>query len=114
MYIQKVEPQKVINLKDIIPIEAGCVSSKTLVQYQDVGVTLFSLGQGESISPHTAPGDALVIILSGEATITIDATNYIVKAGESIVMPANIPHALYADTAFQMFLLVIKPEHKVD
>lgn len=112
MYIKKIEPQKVVQLQDLIPIESGSVSSKTLVQYQDVGLTLFSLDKEESISAHTAPGDALVTVLTGSAKITIAETDYIVNAGESIVMPANIPHALYAQEAFQMLLIVIKPENK--
>lgn len=111
MYIQKIEPEKVIKLSDLIPIELGSVSSKTLVQYKDVGVTLFSLDKNESISSHTAPGDALVTLLSGKAKITINSEEYIVNIGDSILMPANVPHALFAEESFQMLLLVIKSEN---
>ena len=110
MYINKIEPKQVFELNNEIAIEEGSVSSKTLVQYGDVGVTLFSLDKNESISEHTSPGDALVIITEGTAEISIEGEKFILNSGQSIVMPANKPHALKAIEAFKMFLMVIKPE----
>ncbi|MNP52491.1 Cupin domain protein [compost metagenome] len=73
-------------------------------------MTLLSLDKGSSIGGHSSPGDAMVNILSGQAEITIGEDNYTVLAGETLVMPANIPHALYATEAFQMLLVVVKPD----
>lgn len=112
MYIDKIEHKKVFELKDEINVEVGSVASKTLVQYGDVGVTLFSLDKGESISEHTSPGDALVTITDGEALISIDGEIFKLNCGQSIIMPANIPHALKAITSFKMILIVIKKRYE--
>lgn len=111
-FIEKLPQAKVVDLKKEVPVEEEQILSKTLVQRDDLGMTIFSLDQGQTIAQHTAPGDAMVNVLSGVAQITIDTTEYEVKAGESIVMPANVPHALYAKEAFQMLLVVVKPEAK--
>jgi len=108
-YIKKLPQSKVIDLKEIITVEEQQVSSLTLVQRPDLALTLLSLDKGSSIGGHSSPGDAMVNILSGQAEITIGENQYTVQAGESIVMPANIPHALYAAEAFQMLLIVVKP-----
>lgn len=113
-YIEKLEHNKVLDLKKIVPIEEEQMLSKTLVQRDDLGMTIFSLDKGQEIGRHSSPGDAMVNVLSGVAKITIANDDYIVKAGESIVMPAEVPHALYAEEAFQMLLIVVKPEVKHD
>ena len=113
-YIEKLEHNKVLDLKKIVPIEEEQMLSKTLVQRDDLGMTIFSLDKGQEIGRHSSPGDAMVNVLSGVARITIADDDYIVKAGESIVMPAEVPHALYAEEAFQMLLIVVKPEVKHD
>lgn len=113
-YIEKLEHSKVLDLKKIVPIEEEQMLSKTLVQRDDLGMTIFSLDKGQEIGRHSSPGDAMVNVLSGVAKITIADNDYIVKAGESIVMPAKVPHALYAEEAFQMLLIVVKPEVKHD
>ena len=113
-YIEKIEHNKVLDLKKIVPIEEEQMLSKTLVQRDDLGMTIFSLDKGQEIGRHSSPGDAMVNVLSGVAKITIADDDYIVKAGESIVMPAEVPHALYAEEAFQMLLIVVKPEVKHD
>lgn len=109
-YINNLQQAKVLDLKKEVPVEEEQILSKTLVQRENLGVTIFSLDTDEEIPVHTAPGDAMVNVLSGEALITIAEQEYLVKAGETIVMPANIPHALYAKKAFQMLLVVVKPE----
>ncbi|MFD1670688.1 cupin domain-containing protein [Agrilactobacillus yilanensis] len=93
-----------------MPIEEDQMSSETLVQRDDLGMTLFSLDKDEEIQAHSSTGDALVQILSGTAEITIANEKYTVQAGQCIVMPANIKHALFAVEAFQMLLTVVKPE----
>lgn len=98
------EAMKLANQVDYLP---GQVVSKTLVQNDAVGITLFAIPDGEGISAHKSPGDALVTLLEGEANITIDADKFEIKAGESIIMPAGHPHALHATTSFKMLLMVI-------
>jgi len=88
----------------------GQVVSKTLAQNRHHSLTLFAFDKGEEISAHDSSGDALVIALDGTGKITIDGREYLLNAGESIVMPANIPHAVYAEERFKMFLVVSFPE----
>lgn len=109
-FIHKIAQSQVINLKDVVTVEPEQMLSQTLVQRKDLGMTLFSLDKGQEIGRHSSPGDAMVNILSGVAKITIDESEFIVNAGETIIMPANQPHALYATEAFQMLLIVVKPE----
>ncbi len=97
-----------LNLAELVEYREGQVVSRTLAQFPGVNLTLFSLAQGEGISAHSAPGDALVQIMDGEAVITIGDQIYTVKKGEAIVMPANVPHALEAREGFKMLLTVIK------
>ncbi|MNN79878.1 DNA-binding transcriptional repressor PuuR [compost metagenome] len=108
-FIKKLPASAVIDLKDIITVEDQQVSSLTLVQRPNLAMTLLSLDKGTSIGGHSSPGDAMVNVLSGQTEITIGDDKYTVHAGESIVMPANVPHALYATEAFQMLLVVVKP-----
>lgn len=109
LFIQKLPQSETIELKNQVEYGEQQVSSMTLVQRPDAGITLFAVGKGEQIRKHTTPGDALVQVLDGSATITIGENRYKVSAGESIVMPAHIPHALEADEeAFKMLLIVIK------
>ncbi|EHJ51649.1 cupin domain-containing protein [Streptococcus macacae] len=109
-YIEKIAQGQVLDLKTEVPIEKEQMLSKTLVQRKDLGMTVFSLDKDQEISRHSSPGDAMVTILSGLAEITIDKEIFEVAAGQTIVMPANIPHSLYAKEAFQMLLVVVKPE----
>lgn len=113
-YIEKIEMGKVVDLKALVPIGEEQMSSLTLVQRKDLGITVFSLDKGQKIARHTSPGDAMVNILSGVAEITIDNDVFEVRAGETIVMPAQIPHALFAKEAFQMLLVVVKPGEQDD
>ena len=110
VYIDKIQHSQVLDLKTEVPIEEEQMLSKTLVQRKDLGMTIFSLDKDQEIGRHSSPGDAMVNILSGLAEITIDEEVFEVAAGQTIVMPANIPHSLYAKEAFQMLLVVVKPE----
>jgi len=109
-YIKKLPVSAVLDLKNIISIEENQVSSLTLVQRPNLAMTLLSLDKDSSIGGHSSTGDALVHVLSGETQITIGENKYQIRAGESIVMPARVPHALYATEAFQFLLVVVKPE----
>ncbi|EMC18903.1 cupin domain-containing protein [Streptococcus mutans] len=110
VYIDKIQHSQVLDLKTEVPIEEEQMLSKTLVQRKDLGMTIFSLDKDQEIGRHSSPGDAMVNILSGLAEITVDEEVFEVAAGQTIVMPANIPHSLYAKEAFQMLLVVVKPE----
>ncbi len=108
-YLRNIDFEKVQNLADLVEYQQGQVVSRTLVQNKNVGVTLFSFDKGEQISTHASTGDAMVNVLSGKARITIGETEYLVAGGESIVMPNNVPHAVYAEEQFKMLLTVIFP-----
>jgi quercetin dioxygenase-like cupin family protein len=86
----------------------GAVVSKTLIKKETGNVTLFAFEVGQGLSEHTAPFDALVEILDGEALITIGGESQTVRSGQMIIMPANVPHALQAEKAFKMLLVMIR------
>jgi quercetin dioxygenase-like cupin family protein len=99
------EPHVLVNLVDY---GEGRVVSRTLAQNKGVSITLFAFDVGEGLSTHSAPGDALVQILDGEAEIKIGGEGVIAKAGEVVVMPADVPHSLDARKPFKMLLTVVK------
>lgn len=107
--IKNVPHAEAFVLKELVDYEKGKVSSLTLAQSPGAGITVFSFDAEESIRTHAAPGDAMAYILEGEASITIDGVMHQAKAGDAIVMPAGIPHAVKAMTQFKMLLTVVKP-----
>ncbi|MCL6558296.1 MAG: cupin domain-containing protein [Firmicutes bacterium] len=106
--MKNIEFSKVLKLEELVDYQEGRVISRTLAQLPQANITLFALAQGEGISTHTTAGDAMVQILDGEAEITIGEQTFTVKAGETIVMPQDVPHALEARNRFKMLLTVIK------
>ncbi len=86
------------------------VVSKTLLKKEAGNITLFAFEAGQGLSEHTAPFDAVVYIVDGEAEITIGGETQNVTAGEMLVMPANIPHALHAAQRFKMLLVMIRSQ----
>ena len=96
-----------LELKSLVDYQDGQVVSKTLAQNSAVSITLFSFAKGEEISSHKSDGDAFVTCLEGIGKITIDGTEYLLHEGESIVMPAGHPHAVYGQGAFKMLLVVV-------
>ena len=96
-----------LRLGDEVEYQPGQIVSKTLAQNRALSMTLFAFEQDEEISTHTADGDALVTVLDGTGRFTIDGEVHLVSAGESIVMPAHVPHAVYGQTRFKMLLTVI-------
>ena len=96
------------NLVQSIDYQEGAVVSRTVVKKSNGNVTLFAFDQGEGLSEHTTPFDALVQVLDGKAQITIGGVVYEVSAGEAVVMPADIPHALKAEVKFKMMLTMIR------
>jgi len=103
-----ISPSTAIPLSTTIQYQTGSVVSKEIVRKDTGTVTLFAFDQGQGLSEHTAPFDALVHILDGEAKITISGNPLLVKAGEIIIMPANEPHALQAVQKFKMLLVMIR------
>jgi len=102
------EPHILVNLTEY---QEKQVVSRTLAQNKSVSITLFALDAGEGLSAHTTPGDAMVIILDGEALITIGDKKVTAKTGEVVIMPADVPHALDAKQRFKMLLIVVnKPK----
>jgi quercetin dioxygenase-like cupin family protein len=98
----------IIKLKDIINNQPGAVVSKVLLKKKAGTITLFDFDEGEGLSEHTAPFDAFVHILEGEAEIVISGKQYLLSEGEAIVMPANEPHSLKAVKDFKMILVMMK------
>ena len=101
---------KAFNLEGHIDYAAGSVVSKTLIKKEIGNITLFAFDQGQGLSEHTAPFDAVVHILDGSAEITIGGQPQIVNAGEMLIMPANISHALQAKQRFKMLLVMIRSD----
>lgn len=105
--IKNIGQSEIFSLKDQISYQEGQIVSKTLAQNDAVSVTLFSFAKGEEISTHASDGDAMVTCLDGTGKITIDGREYILREGESIVMPAGHPHAVYGEEVFKMLLVVV-------
>ena len=108
MDIKPIKPPSILNFIDMVAYSADGIISKRILEKQTGNITLFSFDQGQKLSEHTAPFDAMVQVLEGESEISINTKTYILKAGESIIMPANVPHAVYATTKFKMLLTMIK------
>jgi quercetin dioxygenase-like cupin family protein len=98
------------NLENHIEYAGGSVVSKTLIKKEIGNITLFAFDQGQGLSEHTAPFDAVVHILDGTAEITIGGKPQIVNTGDMLIMPANVAHALQARERFKMLLVMIRSE----
>ena len=98
---------QVLDPKELIAYQDGSVVSRMLVYKKTGTITLFAFDAGEGLSEHTAPFDAIVTIIDGEAEITIDKNTFMLNEGQLIIMPANIPHALKAGKRFKMILTMI-------
>lgn len=99
---------KVLKAKDLVGYDKGAVVSRTIIEKKTGTVTIFSFDEGQGLSEHTAPFDAMVEILDGEAEITIAGKPNKVQAGEFMIMPAGEPHALKAVKKFKMALVMIR------
>ena len=98
----------VLNLKQSVDYSEGGIVSKQVVKNNSGNLTLFSFDKGQGLSQHTAPFDAVVQILDGEAEVILDGVPHLLKEGETIIMPANVPHALNAVERIKMLLTMIK------
>ena len=109
-YIKNITHEKVQTLTSLVNAEDGQIVSKTLAQNEAVSVTLFAFAKGEEISTHDSTGDAMVTVLEGVGRFTVGGVPHIVKAGETLVMPATVPHAVYGEEAFKWMLTVVFPD----
>ena len=103
---KNIEKQVSLKLKDLVDYQEGQVVSKTLVQNSLVSMTLFSFDKGEEISTHAAGGDAMVTVLEGKGRFTVADEVFYLEAGDTLIMPKDIPHAVYGEERFKMQLVV--------
>ena len=98
----------IMNFSDKVDYSAEGIVSKRVIQKEKGNLTLFAFDKGQKLSEHSAPFDALVQVLEGKAEIMINRVPYMLTAGQAIIMPANIPHAVNAAERFKMLLTMIK------
>lgn len=103
---KNIEKQIKLQLKDQIDYQPGQVVSKTLVQNDKVSMTIFSFDKGEEISTHAAGGDAMVTVLEGTGRFTVGDEVFSLNESETLIMPKDIPHAVYGEEKFKMQLIV--------
>lgn len=99
---------KTLKLKELLAYQEEAVVSRTVIDKEAGTVTIFAFDKGQGLSEHTAPYDALVIVVDGEVEIKISGESFHLREGEMIIMPANLPHALKAMTKFKMVLVMIR------
>ena len=103
---KNIEKKVCLKLADLSAYHEGQVVSKTLVQNEAVSMTIFSFDKGEEISTHAAGGDAMVTVLEGTGRFTVDGEEFLLREGETLIMPKDIPHAVYGQERFKMQLTV--------
>lgn len=101
---------EVVKARELIDYQEGSVVSRTILENETGSVTLFAFTEGQGLSEHTAPFDALVHLLDGEAEVTISGQTFHIREGELVIMPANQPHALKAVTKFKMLLTMLRSQ----
>ena len=108
-FVKNINHKEVLQLIEQIKVEPGQIVSKTLAQNDAVSITLFSFSKGEEIGTHESTGDAFVQVLEGTGKFTVDKKEYLVHEGEVLVMPAKVPHSVYAEEDFKFLLTVVFP-----
>ena len=103
-----VKPAEVKQLVELLQYQDSSIVSRVLLKNKGGTVTLFAFDVGEGLSEHTAPFDALVVVTDGEAEVEIAGESFKVRQGETIILPANQPHAVKATTKFKMILIMIR------
>jgi len=102
------EKSKVFTFAGSVEYADGAIVSKTVLKRENGNISLFAFAKGEALSEHTAPFDALLQVVDGKGEIVIGGKSYMLESGQSIIMPANIPHAVKAVEKFKMVLTMIK------
>jgi len=106
---QNVErPPEVKQLIDLLQYQDDSIVSRVLLKNKGGTVTLFAFDEGEGLSEHTAPFDALVVLTDGQATVEVAGDSFTLNQGETIILPANRPHAVKATSRFKMLLIMIR------
>lgn len=108
-YIKNIEQDKVLSLTNEVEVQKGQVVSKTLAQNGAVSITVFAFSKDEEIGTHDSTGDAMATVLEGVGQFTVGDKVHVVKAGETLIMPAKVPHAVFAVEDFKMLLTVVFP-----
>ena len=103
---KNIEKQTSLRLKDLVNYQDGQVVSKTLVQNASVSMKILSFDKGEEISTHASGGDAMVTVLEGKGRFTVGGEVFFLEEGETLVMPKDVPHAVYGEEKFKMQLVV--------
>lgn len=103
------EKSQAFQLADLLDYAPESIVSRIILKNEAGNITLFSFAEGQELSEHTAPYDAVVQVIDGSARLAIGGNDVIVKTAEIAIMPANVPHAVYADRKFKMMLTMIKP-----
>ncbi len=103
---KNIEKQTKLRLSDMVEYQPGQVVSRTLVQNEAVSMTIFSFDKGEEISTHASGGDAMVTVLEGRGRFTVGGEVFVLEKGETLIMPKDIPHAVYGEEQFKMQLIV--------
>jgi len=102
------EKAKVFSLNESVEYASGGILSKTILKKETGNISLFSFAKGEALSEHTAPFDAMIQVVDGKGEVTIGGMPYVLQSGEIIILPANIPHSVFAVEKFKMVLTMIK------
>ena len=105
----KVDHAEVFDIESLIQYQESAIVSRVLLKQKTGNVTVFAFDENQELSEHTVPFDAMVQIIDGKSKVIIDGKSHVVSSGQMIIMPANIPHALYAVEKFKMILTMIKP-----
>lgn len=103
---KNIEKHTKLKLSDQVDYQPGQVVSKTLVQNEKISITVFSFDKGEEISTHAAPGDAMVTVLDGRGRFTVGDKIFFLSKDETIIMPKDVPHAVFGEERFKMLLMV--------
>jgi quercetin dioxygenase-like cupin family protein len=97
------------SLGDMLQYQDGAVVSKVLLKNGGGSVTLFAFEKGEGLSEHTTPFEAMILVLEGDASISLAGVSHRVRDGQTIALPANVPHAIKATSRFKMMLMMLRP-----
>ncbi|MBI4954760.1 MAG: cupin domain-containing protein [Myxococcales bacterium] len=101
-------PARAVRLETLVAYQPGAVVSRRLAKRSGGTVTLFAFAAGQGLSEHSAPFDAMVQVLEGEGELVIGGEKVVARAGETVLMPANVPHALHATEPFKMLLVMVR------
>ena len=105
--IKNIDHEKVIRIAEQVQVQEGQVVSRTLAQNSNVSITVFAFDKNEEISTHESKGDAMVTVLEGKGVFTVGDKKHTVSEGETLIMPAMVPHAVFAEEAMKMLLVVV-------